>query len=205
VLSFIKSQYLHDITLVGHSYGGAVCLFTYFKDRASDDGGTITRLVLIDAAAYEQAFPPFIGVLRIPVINWMVMNLVPARMRASYVLHQLFHDPARLSDERISRHAEFLSQPGSFNSFVECAKQMLPTNPDSMAAMIKTIRVPTLILWGADDTAISVVEANRLHQDIRASRLVILPSCGHVPHEEMSAESLSAILSFLKIRSAEED
>ncbi len=205
VLAFMKSQNLHDVTLVGHSYGGAVCLFTYFKDRSIQPGSSITRLILIDAAAYVQAFPSFIGVLRIPVINWIAMNLVPARMSASYVLHQLFHDAARLSDERISRHAEFLSQPGSFNSFVQCAKQMLPTNPDSMAALIKTIRVPTLILWGADDTAIPVAEARRLHQDIRTSRLVILPNCGHVPHEEMPEESLSAILSFLKARSAEEE
>jgi pimeloyl-ACP methyl ester carboxylesterase len=205
VLAFIKSQDLHNVTLVGHSYGGAVCLFTYFKDRSNQSGSVIKRLILIDAAAYVQTFPSFIGVLRIPVINWMVMNLVPAHLRASYVLHQLFHDPAGVSDERISRHAEFLNQPGSFHSFVECAKQMVPAHPDSIAQMITTIDAPTLILWGADDTAIPLDHARRLHQDIRNSRLAIIPNCGHIPHEEMPEESLSAILSFLKDRSAAED
>lgn len=198
VLAFMKSQNLHDVTLVGHSYGGAVSLLTYFKDRSNQHGSPITRLVLIDAAAYQQAFPSFIGVLRIPVINWVVMSLVPAQMRASYVLRQLFYDVAKLSDERISRHAEFLNQPGSYNSFVECAKQLVPANPDSITALIKTIEVPTLILWGADDTAIPVEEARRLHQDIRTSRLVIVPNCGHIPHEEAPGESLAAILSFLE-------
>ncbi|MCX6134953.1 MAG: alpha/beta hydrolase [Ignavibacteriales bacterium] len=205
VLAFLKSQNLHDVTLVGHSYGGAVCLFTYFKDRSSHDGGSITRLALIDAAAYVQSFPSFIGILRIPVINWIVMNLVPAQSRASYVLHRLFHDDARLSDEKISRHAAFLNQPGSFNSFVECAKQLVPANPDSISALIKTIEVPTLILWGADDPAIPVEQARRLHQDIRSSRLVVISQCGHVPHEEAPEESLKAILDFLAARSAEEN
>jgi len=202
VVAFIKSHHLHDVTLVGHSYGGAVCLFTYFKDRSSREGA-ITRLVLIDAAAYEQDFPPFIDILRWPVMNWVVMNLVPPRARASYVLHQLFQNSARVTDDRISRHAEFLDQPGSFNSFVECAKQLVPPNPDSITALIKTIEVSTLILWGADDSAIPVEQARRLHRDIRTSRLVIVPNCGHVPHEEMPEESLAAILSFLKARSAE--
>jgi pimeloyl-ACP methyl ester carboxylesterase len=198
VLAFIKSQNLHNVTLVGHSYGGAVCLFTYFKDWSNQHGSSITRLVLIDAAAYVQVFPSFIGVLRIPVINWVVMNLVPAQMRASYVLRQLFHDVAKLSDERISRHAEFLGQPGSYNSFVESAKQMVPANPDSITALIKTIEVPTLILWGADDTAIPVEFGRRLHQDIRNSSLVVIPNCGHIPHEEVPEESLEAILKFLE-------
>jgi pimeloyl-ACP methyl ester carboxylesterase len=117
---------------------------------------------------------------------------------ASYVLHRLFHDEAKLSDERISRHAEFLNQPGSFNSFVECAKQLVPANPDSISALIKTIEVPTLILWGSEDPAIPVEQARRLHQDIRTSWLVVIPRCGHVPHEEAPEESLRAILDFLE-------
>jgi pimeloyl-ACP methyl ester carboxylesterase len=197
VLAFIKSQNLHNVTLVGNSYGGAVCLYTYWKDRSAHDEGSIRRLILIDAAAYVRPLPLFIDILRRPVINWVVMNLVPAEMIATVVLFQLFHDPARLSYERIARHAEFFDQPGSYNSFVECAKQLIPANPDSVTAFIKTIEVPTLILWGADDPVIPVEDAYRLHQDIRTSRLVILPHCGHIPHEEAPEESLEAILNFL--------
>lgn len=197
VLAFMKTQNLHDVTLVGHSYGGAVCLFTYLKDRSLHNGGSIRRLVLIDAAAYVQDFPFFIDILRRPVLNWMVMKLVPAHMQASLVLRRLFNDPTKLSEERISRHAEFLGQPGSYHSFVESAKQMVPANPDSMIALFKTIRVPTLILWGADDTAIPVELGRRLYRDIRASTLVIVPNCGHIPHEEAPEESLEAILDFL--------
>lgn len=198
VLAFIKSQNLHNVTLVGHSYGGAVCLFTYLKDRSARDGGSIQRLVLIDAAAYVQDFPFFIGILRRPIINWVVMNLVPAHARASFVLHRLFHDATKLTEERIIRHSEFLGQPGSYNSFVESAKQMVPANPDSITALIKTIGVPTLILWGADDTAIPVELGQRLHHDIRTSRLVVIPRCGHIPHEELPDESLAALLNFLE-------
>jgi len=197
VLAFMKTQKLHDVTLVGHSYGGAVCLYTYFHDRSRLNGGLIRRLVLIDAAAYVQKFPFFIEILTKPVINWVVMKLVPAQTRASLVLHRLFHDARKLSEERIARHADFLDEPGSYNSFVECAKQVVPANPDSISALIKTIEVPTLILWGADDSAIPVEQGRRLWRDIRTSSLVIIPDCGHIPHEEAPEESLEAILNFL--------
>lgn len=197
VLAFLKAQDLRDVTLVGHSYGGAVCLYTYFTDRARQNGGLIRRLILIDAAAYVQEFPFFIDILRKPVINWVVMKLIPAQTQASFVLRRLFHDAKKLSEERIARHADFLDEPGSYNSFVECAKQLVPADPDSISALIKTIEVPTLILWGANDTAIPVEQGHRLRRDIRTSSLVIIPNCGHIPHEEAPEESLEAILDFL--------
>ncbi len=198
VLAFLKAQDLHDVTLVGHSYGGAVCLFTYLKDRSSHDAKFIRRLVLTDAAAYVQDLPFFIDILRIPFIGWVVMNLIPAQIRASITLNYLFHDANKLSEQMISRYAEFFDQPGSYNSFVECAERIIPPSPDSISSLIKTIEVPTLILWGADDPAIPVEQAHRLHRDIRSSRLAIIPNCGHNPHEEAPQESLKAILNFLK-------
>ena len=198
VLTFLKAHNLRDITLVGHSYGGAVAIFTYLKDRSGHAPGIIRRLVLIDAAAYVQKFPYFIDILRKPFMNWIVMNLVPTRLMASFVLHNLFYGESKLSEERITRYAEYFSQPGSYNSFVECARQIIPANPDSISTLIKTITVPTLIIWGANDPAIPLEEGQRLHQDIRNSKLAIIPNCGHIPHEESPEESLNAILNFLE-------
>jgi pimeloyl-ACP methyl ester carboxylesterase len=126
------------------------------------------------------------------------MNLIPSEIRASITLNYLFYDTNKLSEERISRYAEFFDQPGSYNSFAECAERIVPPSPDSISALIKTIEVPTLILWGADDPAISVEHGRRLHQDIHNSSLVIIPYCGHNPHEEAPKASLKAILNFLK-------
>jgi pimeloyl-ACP methyl ester carboxylesterase len=198
VLAFLYVHHLCDITLVGHSYGGAVSIFTYLRDRSVHARGIIRRLVLIDASAYVQEFPYFIDILRKPFINWLVMNLVPTQIMASFILHNLFYDENKLSDERITKYAEYYDQPGSYNSFVECAKQIVPANPDSISALIKTIAVPTLIIWGANDPAIPLAQGKRLHQDILNSYLVIIPNCGHIPHEESPEESVNAILNFLQ-------
>ena len=198
VLAFLKAHKLRDITLVGHSYGGAVSIFTYLRDRSGHAPGIIRRLILIDASAYVQEFPYFIDILRKPFINWIVMNLIPTQITASLILHYLFYNDSNLSEERITRYAEYFDQPGSYNSFVECAKQIVPAHPDSISALIKTIAVPTLIIWGANDPAIPLEEGKRLHQDIRNSKLVVIPKCGHIPPEESPEECLNAILNFLE-------
>jgi pimeloyl-ACP methyl ester carboxylesterase len=198
VLAFLKAHHLRDITLVGHSYGGAVALFTYLKDRSGHARGVIRRLVLIDAAAYVQELPFFIDILRKPIMNWVAMNLIPTQIMASFILHYLFYDGNNVSEEEITRYAEYFDQPGSYNSFVECARQIVPANPDSISALIKSIAVPTLIIWGANDPAIPLREGQRLLQDIQNSKLAIIPNCGHIPHEESPEESVNAISNFLE-------
>ncbi len=198
VYAFLKAHHLRDITLVGHSYGGGVAIFTYLKDRSGYSRGIIRRLVLIDAVGYVQEFPYFIDILRKPFLNWVVMNLIPSQITASYILHSLFYNGKKLSEERTTRYAEYFNQPGSYNSFVECARQIVPSNPDSVAALVKTIDAPTLIIWGANDPAIPLKYGQRLNQDIRNSKFVIIPNCGHIPHEESPEETLNAILNFLE-------
>lgn len=49
---------------------------------------------------------------------------------------------------------------------------------------IKTIQIPTLILWGKKDLYFPFSTARRLHQDIAASRLVGVENAGHFCQEE---------------------
>lgn len=197
VLAFLKERKLKDVTLVGHSYGGAVCLFAYIKAQREGNEHIIKRMILVDAAAYIQNFPFFIKVLRKPIVNWMVMNLIPSKMRASFTLRRLFYEQTKVSETIIERYAAYFNQPGSYNSFVESAKQIVPQNPDAIVEEIKKIEVPSLILWGENDPVIPVEHAYRLNRDIRNSSLVIIPDCGHIPHEEKPEKSLKEIVNFM--------
>jgi len=197
VTAFINANKLKNVTLVGHSFGGAVCLLTYFMLRVSTERRTISRLVLIDASGYLQQLPFFISILRKPIISWIVMNLVPATARAGYTLRHLFFNEKRVTEERILRYAKYFNQPGSYTSFVTSAAQILPLDPDAVSRQIKLIDVPTLIVWGEEDPIIPLENAHRFHRDIENSKLVVLPQCGHIPQEEIPAATIDALLNFL--------
>jgi hypothetical protein len=63
--------------------------------------------------------------------------------------------------------------------------------------VIKTITVPTLIIWGEQDQVIAVDNAYLFKKDIANSRLLILPNVGHIPMEEAPLKTAEAILAFM--------
>jgi pimeloyl-ACP methyl ester carboxylesterase len=197
VASFITAEALSKVTLIGHSYGGAVALLTYFGllDRGLEN--LVHSLVLIDAGGYLQRLPFLVAIPRTPVLNTLLVRALPVRWQASFTLKHLFHDKAKITEERIERYARFLRLPGSYKALVWTAKQMIPEDPETFIARVREVAVPTSIIWGRDDPAIPLDHAFRFHKEIRGSELHVIDNCGHVPHEEKPSETAEAIRSFL--------
>ena len=65
------------------------------------------------------------------------------------------------------------------------------------AAGLKTLTMPTLILWGGRDRLIPLEFGQRFARDIAGSRLVVFNDLGHVPHEEDPARTVAVVKMFL--------
>lgn len=75
--------------------------------------------------------------------------------------------------------------------------QAMMTRPDS-EAVLTTVRVPTLIIVGSDDTITPVSDAQRMYHAIPGSRLVTIPHVGHMSNLEAPAEFNEPLLHFLE-------
>jgi pimeloyl-ACP methyl ester carboxylesterase len=197
VAAFIKAQDLRDLTLIGHSMGGGVALMTYFKVRQADPA-RIKKLVLIDSAGYPQKMPWFIRFARIPLINIIGSWLVSPRFATYMVLRKCYYNKDKITDEQIDTYAYYGSLPGAREAVVQTAKQIVPEDIEAVTARYKTIRVPTLIIWGAEDKVVPLEVGKNFQRDIPDSELVILPKCGHIPLEEQPQATQQAIMDFLK-------
>jgi pimeloyl-ACP methyl ester carboxylesterase len=74
--------------------------------------------------------------------------------------------------------------------------QAMMTRPDS-APVLAGVRVPSVIIVGAEDTITPVSDAADLHQNIAGSRLVTIPGAGHMSNMEAPGEFNEALLAFL--------
>jgi pimeloyl-ACP methyl ester carboxylesterase len=63
---------------------------------------------------------------------------------------------------------------------------------------LRTLDVPTLILWGARDRLVPPQHADSFHADLPRSRVVVFPELGHVPHEEDPVASVTPVRDFLR-------
>lgn len=199
VASFVISEGITDLTLIGHSYGGAVALLTYFALVDKGFKNRVRALVLIDAGGYPQKLPFFVQIPRIPIVNKLILRSVSPKWQARSTLAYLFYDRSRVTKERVDRYARFLDLKGSHDALIASARQVFPEDLTSFTSRIPKIDVATLIIWGDNDPAIPLHHAHRFHKEITGSRLEIVPRCGHIPHEERPLETSTLIRDQLQI------
>lgn len=190
-LDLLDSLGVQRFVVGGNSLGGEVAwrLALLAPQRAD-------RLILVDAAGYafEPASVP-LGwrIARLPVIGRLGEYLLPRALVAEG-LRAVYGDPARITDAVIDRYYELTLRAGN-RAALGLRMRTLERGRDE--ALIATLRLPTLILWGGRDRTVPPAYAQRFAQDIPGSRLIVFDDLGHVPQEEDPARTVTPVKAFL--------
>jgi pimeloyl-ACP methyl ester carboxylesterase len=188
----LDSLHVRRVIVAGNSLGGAVA-----AALALDDTGRVAKLVLVDAAGYPNrstSVPIGFRIARMPILNRIVQFVLPRSVVENSV-RNVFGDPSKVTPELVDRYYDLTLRRGNRAAVVE--RFRMQNSSDSMATRFASIRVPTLIMWGAKDGLISPDNAGRFHQDIARSELTIFSQLGHVPHEEDPAATVERLRTFL--------
>jgi triacylglycerol lipase len=180
---FCKQLKIERASLVGNSMGGWVAAaFTIaFPER-------VERLVLVDAAGYA---PPANFDYRI------LYGLNPStREGMKQVADKVFYNKLFQSDALIdaAMAARFTAGDGyTITSLIESISR----GEDFIDKGIKSIKQPTLVVWGRQDGLTPLADGERFKKDIPNSTLLVIEECGHAPQFEKAAEFNAALLKFL--------
>ncbi len=188
VRGFLELLDLRDVTIVGQSYGGE------FAWRvALDAPERVTKLVLIDSSGYRRGdgeWLPEEEKLR----NWPGAQfgyLLNSRERLRPALQLHFGVP--ITDEQLDEMYLCCENADNWRSMTQLCRDENGTREKE----IVNIRQPTLLVWGANDIAYTVEKcARRFERDIAGSKLVVVASAGHYPHEEQPNAVARALLEF---------
>jgi pimeloyl-ACP methyl ester carboxylesterase len=198
ITQLILAKDLHNLTIVGHSLGGAIALLSSVKlKRHSHDA--LRALILIDPIAYQQKLPTFMKLMRTPYLGYLLIHALPERLQAQMILNLVYHDRTKISKETIEAYAVPLQNTGAKEALLSTARYIVPPDIDKVTSLYPTINEPTLVLWGEHDNIVPYAVAERLSRALPQGRLVRIPRSGHAPQEELPAETLSEMLSFLDI------
>jgi 2-hydroxy-6-oxonona-2,4-dienedioate hydrolase len=181
---FCKQLKIERATLVGNSMGGwiATAFTAAFPNR-------VDKLVLVDAAGHA---PPkdfdtrtFYGLN--PTTREGMKVLV-----AKIFVNKLFLTDAAIDQAITARLAA--GDGYTINSLTES----IIRGEDFLDQTVKTIKHPTLIIWGRQDGLVPLSEGEQFNKDIAGSKLVVFDQCGHMPQIEKPAEFNAAVLKFLR-------
>jgi pimeloyl-ACP methyl ester carboxylesterase len=189
----LSERQLHGVTLVGHSFGGAIALYTALRLQGT---GRIRKLVLIDAPAYRQRVPFFIQALRSP-LGPAITRLVPPRIQVKAVLQLAYYEDRLVSAESVRAYAAALTTEGGRHALVRTARELIPEDIDQIAAQYPQLTTPTQIVWGDHDTIVPLSTGQRLARELPHATLRVIPGSGHLPHEERPVETIDALRGFL--------
>lgn len=179
------------VVLGGNSLGGQIAWTT-----AVAHPSRIERLVLVDAGGYDfqpGSMPIGFTIAKLPVLNKLMEITLPRGMIESSV-KSVYGDPSKVSEELVDRYFELTLREGNRAALAERFRQGLR---GEKAPLIKTIRQPTLVIWGGKDALIPPAWGEQFAKDIPGSTLAMFPALGHVPQEEDAATTVTAVQTFL--------
>jgi pimeloyl-ACP methyl ester carboxylesterase len=180
---FCKQLKIERPTLIGNSMGGwiaAIYAATY-PDR-------VDKLVLADAAGYA---PPKDFDTR------AFYGLNPTtRAEMKVLVSKVFYNKAFLSDAAIDQ--SMAARFGAGDGYtIKSITESIIRGEDFIDDVVKSIKTPTLIVWGREDGLVPLSDGERFHKDIAGSTLIVFDQCGHVPNIEKAGEFNAAVIKFL--------
>ena len=179
--------------LAGNSMGGYVAW-----EYALAHGDKLTHLVLIDAAGPPEdpnkKLPIGFRIARTPGINKLALVITP-RSLFEKSIHQSVSNQAIVTPASIDRYWELNRYPGNRAAtglrFASYAGRLRDVG------RMGEIKVPTLILWGAEDKLVPVSGADWFAARIPGSVRIVYPGIGHIPMEEAADRSAADLDAFL--------
>lgn len=184
---FCKKLGVQKVSLVGNSLGGwTAAAFTLAHPEKVD------RLVLVDAAGYSSK--RWGG----PEMTKEVLAALNPSTTEDFkrLFSLILYNKAMLTDPFVETALTNKLKRGdgyTINSFIESILR----GEDFLDGKAKSIKAPTLVLWGKDDGLTPLGIGKAFVEDIQGAQLVVIDNCGHVPQMEKAGEFNTALLKFL--------
>ncbi|MDP9335876.1 MAG: alpha/beta fold hydrolase [Actinomycetota bacterium] len=186
-------------TLVGQSFGGGVAMqFAYqFPERCE-------RLVLVSSGGLGDevnmllrllALPGAEFVLPLACTNWLHDAVVTV---AGWLAKIGLHPGPHLTETWNSYGS--LADGETRTAFLQTLRSVIDVAGQRVSAadrLYLAAEVPTLIVWGDNDSIIPVEQGRAAHEAIPGSRLEIFEGTGHFPHCEHPDQFCEALIDFM--------
>ena len=175
---FCRELGISDPTLIGHSFGGRIGLLMASRNP-------ISRMVLVDAAGIKprRSLKYYIKVYSFKIAR-KVLPYIVGRNRAEKIIER-WRGKAGSADYR--------------NSSAMMRAVMSRCINEDLKHVMPQIKASTLLIWGTDDTATPISDAQYMEKHIPDAGLVAFDNCGHYSFLDNPGGFRAVIRNFMKI------
>lgn len=176
---YLRKKRLEKIILIGHSFGGRLAIkFT------SEYPQLVKKLILTGT-------PGFSPVRKEKIIFFLILSKIGKAIFSFYPF-SLLQNPARRFLYRLARATDYVNTEGNLKDTFKSIINEDLVNPMNL------LNLPTILVWGEDDSIVPLKVAEKMHKIIKKSRLIVVSNASHKLPYQQPVEFIQAIEDYLK-------
>lgn len=182
VMDFIKNQNIAELDLLGHSNGGRIIIKLMNNDKF--DKEKVDKIILIGSAGIvheKTVFQKF--KMKIFKIGKKIIELKPIKNTLPNLEQKL---KSKIGSEDYKSASPVMKQT------------LVNLVNENLLNYLSYIKAPTLLIWGEDDTATPISDAQIMEKTIPDAGLVKVSNCSHYVFLERAEYVNSIIKTFLE-------
>jgi pimeloyl-ACP methyl ester carboxylesterase len=193
--AFLDAVAPGPVVLAGSSFGAQLAALLYFRMPQR-----VKKLVIIGSGTCVHTEAEIQEAIPKTRANAMAAMADPSLAAFRERLSNLCHDPAKVPEEVLHMQLTSCARPGMVQAYKDIIGGIMDAEggqPYRIRHRLGEIRVPTLLVWGRQDTRARherAVEAEGLIPD---ARLVSYEGCGHLPYVEYPDAFNAELAAFL--------
>lgn len=205
IVAVLDALGIEEAVLVGHSYGGGATVEAAMRSTIE-----VPALVLVDVAldfpAPDTAAAGRTGPDRLlevgTVRNTIVAATLTNRLLTRLGLERFVFDPAVVTDARVALYQKPLAVEGTTDAVGKwLVSDLLAAHHGAWSGRKdkygEVLTMPTLVVWGEQDTVTPPDQGRRLAAMLPNAELVMLDGVNHIPHLEDPGRFFETLRTFL--------
>lgn len=185
---------IDKIFLGGNSFGGFLA-WSYAVHKPAK----VRKLLLLDAAGFgtdRKDLRDFgFKLISHPILK-KVTHLITPKKLIKQSVYNAYGDRSKINSSLVDRYYYLLLRKGNREGFSEVLAKTILNGAD-YTPVLKTIELPTYVIWGDRDRILSVKDAQRFMDILPNAKLKIYKGVGHIPMEEIPERSALDARAFL--------
>ena len=189
--NFLLKLNIKRCVLGGNSLGGSIT-WAFALEHPERVG----KMILVDAGGYpmvSKSVPIAFQIARMPIVGNLFKYILPYAVIEKSLQNVYVHDD-RITPELIERYYDLASRTGNRKAFLD---RMRSSIKNDNYLKIKTLTMPTLIIWGKEDGLIPLNVAEKFRKDLPNDTMIVFKDLGHTPMEEDPMKTVKAVKDFL--------
>ena len=157
----------------------------------------VSALILVDPAVYNgggapEWTRPLLGTPQMRHLGPLVARQILER--GPQLIEQAWHDPSLITTEIL----DLYKKPLQVENWDKALWEMtLASRASGLADKLDQFTLPALVITGDDDRIVPTEDSIRLADELPDAQAVVIPSAGHVPHEERPDLFMQAVTDFI--------